>query len=115
MKLKLQDCREEVARIRRFCRQVILGACVKVLLAAWGGRRQSLILRAQIPPGFVVVFWLNLARENFPPPLIDEITKRQKRHLIKRALQQKSKVRTLIRHFVDKSNLLEIRWCYRQG
>src|SRR6185295_9088662 len=103
---------QKVTRVRCVGRHMIFGASVKVLFAARRRRRQSLILRAQIPPAFVVVLWFDFAGENFPTPLIDEITKRQKRNFIERTLQQKSNVRVLVRHLIDQTDLLKVRWRY---
>src|SRR3954464_12663066 len=54
VELELQDEREEVARVRGVARDVVLGARIEILLAAFHRRHHTLVLEAQVPPGLVV-------------------------------------------------------------
>src|SRR5262249_41736996 len=63
MKLELQDVGEEVARVRRVRRNVVLRARVEIFFAARHRSADALVLLAQLPPCSVVVLRLDLARE----------------------------------------------------
>src|SRR5690606_12171257 len=55
VELELQHVREEVARVRRVARHVVLRARIEELLAARRGRGHALVAGLQVPPGLVVV------------------------------------------------------------
>src|SRR4051794_14943222 len=88
VELELQDVREEVARVRSVCRDVILGAWIEISLRAGHRRGYALILLAQLPPAFVVVRWSDLAIEHLPAPLVDHQSEGQERHFLQRFVQQ---------------------------
>src|SRR6185369_14953054 len=99
----------EIARVWRVCRDVILRSRIEILLAARHRRGYALILLAQLPPRVVVIVWPNLARKDFPAPLVHEIAKRQKCDLVQRSIQQKTDIRALVRNLVDQPELLQVR------
>src|SRR3546814_5218517 len=63
VELELQDVGEEVARVRRVGRHVVLGARVEELLAARLHRRHALVFRLELPPCGVVLGRLDRAVE----------------------------------------------------
>src|SRR5579871_4546886 len=81
MKLELQNVGQEISRVRRARRHVILRAGIEIDFRALHRRRHALVFRAQFPPRLVVVGGFDLTGENFPPPLIDQQPERQKRDL----------------------------------
>src|SRR5882672_2709648 len=86
LELELHDERQEIARVRYVRRDVILRARVEVLFGAAVRRGDALVLAAQFPPRSVVVLGLDLARENLPAPLVDELAEGQEGDLVERHL-----------------------------
>src|SRR4051812_28919792 len=86
VELELEDVGEEVARVRDVAGDVVLRAGIEVLLRARDRRGDALVLRAQRPPGLVVVGGRGLAAEHVPAPLVDQLAERQERNLRQRAL-----------------------------
>src|SRR5262245_51525308 len=64
LELELQHEGQEVARVRRVARHVVLRGGVEVRLAARNRRVDALDLAAQVPPGLVVLLGRNRAREH---------------------------------------------------
>src|SRR5919201_462874 len=86
IELELQEPREEVSRVGDVCRDVVLRARIEVLLRARDRRRDALVLRAQRPPGLVVVRGRRLPAEDVPAPLIDQLAEEEEGHLGERVL-----------------------------
>src|SRR5258705_12863006 len=105
MKLELQNRRQKITRIRSVGCDVVFRTGIESLFAARRGRRPSLILLAQIPPGLVVVVRTDFTRENFPPPLIYQVTERQEGDLVERSIQEETNIGALVRRLVDQANL----------
>ena len=114
MKLELQDVGEEVARVRRVVGHVILRAGIEKLLAARRRRRDALVLEPQLPPRLVVVLGLDLAREDLPPPLVDEQPEREERDLLERLVHQQAEIARRIRRLVEQADPHEILRRHRQ-
>src|SRR5262249_44278635 len=88
VKLELQDAGQKVASVRRVRCNVILGARIKVGLAALDWRRHALVLGLQIPPRLVVLFGRDFSGKHLPAPLVDQEAKGQKSDLVHRLAQQ---------------------------
>jgi hypothetical protein len=56
----------------------------KIAFGASYRRRDALVFQAEIPPGLVVVFRLDLAGEDFPAPLIDHKPEGKEGDLVER-------------------------------
>ncbi len=86
MELELHDEGQEIARVRHVRRNVVFRARIEVLFRARDGRHDALVLAAQFPPRCVVVLGLDLAREDLPAPLVDELAEGQECDLVERHL-----------------------------
>ena len=106
---------EEIARVRRVARHVVLGTGVEELLAARGHRRDPLVLRLQVPPRRVVVARLDRAVEHAPAPAVDHQPERQERHLRQRHAHLRVDQR-LVAHLLlaDQADRLQVLRCHRQ-
>ena len=87
---------------------MIFRAGIEIGLAAFLRRHDALIFELQFPPGFVVIRRLDLSRENFPAPLIDQKPERQKCHFIERVLHQECDIAGIARHLLEQSNFVQI-------
>ena len=113
--LELQDAREEVACIRNVAWNMVFRARVEVGFRALNRRRNALILFAQRPPRFVVIFRCDLSRENAPAPLVDQLAKRQKRDTVQRTLHLVvDNGPVVVRNRVDQPDLFQVRRGHRQ-
>src|SRR4030095_2180499 len=97
MELELQNVRQEVARVGHARRNVVLRARIEVRFTARGSRRDALIFQAQVPPRLVVLRRRALAREDLPPPLVDQEAEGQERDLLESLVQQQTDVLGRIR------------------
>ncbi len=110
VELVLEHGREEVTRVGHVGGDVILGAGIEVLLSAGLGRGHALILRAQLPPGLVVLLGRDLAGEHLPTPLVDHLTERQEGHLLQRVLHQLvQRPLVVVRDHLEQPHLLQVR------
>src|SRR6266850_1838489 len=108
LKLKLQNPRQKVSRVRHIPRHVILRPWIKIRLRSLHRRRNPLVLLPQFPPRFVVVLRLHFPSEHFPAPLVHQQAKRQESNLLQRLLQQVINVSRRRRHRVDQSEFLQV-------
>src|SRR6266850_518883 len=108
LKLKLQNPRQKVSRVRHIARHVILRPRIKIRFRSLHRRRNPLVLLPQFPPCFVVVLRLHFSVEHFPAPLVHQQAKRQEGNLLQRLLQQVINVPRGRRHRVDQSELLQV-------
>ena len=93
MELELQDVGQEVAHVRRVRRPTwYFAPGSKNCLAAGRGRRDALVLQAQLPPRLVVVVGRDLAGEDLPAPLVDQQAERQEGDLVERPREQQADV-----------------------
>src|SRR6266849_246370 len=79
-----------------------------MLLAPGNGRRDALVLEAQLPPRLVVFLRRHFSREDLPAPLVDQQTERQEGDLLQRLLEQQADVFGRIRRLLQKSELRKI-------
>src|SRR5947209_15723469 len=79
MELELKNECKKIPRVWDISRDVIFRSGIEKFLAARGNGRDPLIFQAKIPPGFVVILGLDFSGENFPPPLVDQQSKRKDR------------------------------------
>ena len=93
MKLELENARQEVARVRNICGDVVLRAGVEELFAALAGRLDALIFTPQFPPGAVLIGRRDLAGEHAPAPLVHQHAEREERDLVERVGEQQRDVR----------------------
>src|SRR6266567_212101 len=105
VKLELQNAREEVPHVRSIRWHVILRPRIKIRLAPFHGRYDSLIPPPQFPPPLVVLLWLHLPGKHLPPPLVHQQTKREERHFFQRLLQKVIDIAAGWRHCLDQADL----------
>jgi hypothetical protein len=109
VELELVDVRQEIPRVRRAAGDVELRAGVEVLLAARDRGHDALVFLAQVPPGLVVLAWRRLAREDVPPPLIDELAEGEEGDLRERLLHEEVRLGLrVLRRVLEQADRLQV-------
>src|SRR5690606_6503295 len=116
VELELEDVREEVAQVGHVGGDVILGARIEVLLRTRHRRRDPLVPLPQLPPALVVALGRDLAGEDVPPPLVDELAEGQEGDLLQGHLHlEVDQALVVLGQVIDQPDLLEITRGDREG
>ena len=88
---------------------MVLGAGVEIVLGAVEGRRDALVAQSEPPPGVVHVADVDVAAEDLPAPLVEQIAEGQEGDLVQRQRVQVVEVEfVVVDHPIQQADLVQV-------